>query len=57
MELIDSLKQQIKEEIGDAELTNEQKKMLNQKYGVIPPQLTAPEKHIIVKESRTNGIN
>jgi hypothetical protein len=54
------LMNQIQEEIGEDvefnELPSEESKILLQKFGVIPPLLTASEKHLITKESR-NGRN
>jgi len=51
---------QIQEEIGEDvefnELPKEHSKILLQKYGLIPAQLTASEKHLILKESRKNGL-
>jgi hypothetical protein len=53
--IIESLKKQVAEEIGDEELGKEQKRMIMQKFGIIPPQLTAQERHIIIKEERKRG--
>jgi hypothetical protein len=56
MELIDSLKKQMSEEIGDDEdMKAETRKLLLQKFGIIPPQLTPSENHLILKEERSRG--
>jgi len=55
MTIIDGLKQQMALEIGDDELGKEEKRMILQKFGIIPPQLTAQERHIITKEERKRG--
>lgn len=52
MTIIESLKKQIAEEIGEDELTKDKKQMVLQKFGIIYPQLTAAERHIILKEIR-----
>lgn len=52
MEILDELKAQIAAEVGEDELTKEQKEMLMQKYGVIAPRITASETHLIIKEQR-----
>lgn len=40
MELETAVKNQIKEEVGDSELSLSEQKMLRQKYGVISPNLS-----------------
>jgi hypothetical protein len=55
MTMIEHLKEQVAEEIGEDELNKEQKKMVLMKYGIIYPQLTAAERHIIIKENRKHG--
>jgi hypothetical protein len=55
MTIIESLKKQLSAEIGDDELTKEYKRMIMEKFGIIPPQLTAQERHIITKEERKRG--
>jgi hypothetical protein len=57
MTIIDGLKQQVALEIGDDELGKEEKRMILQKFGIIPPQLTAQERHIITKEQRRHGTS
>ena len=52
MTIIESLKKQVAEEIGDAELTKDFKRMILEKFGIIPTQLTAQERHIVLKEER-----
>lgn len=44
---------EVLEEIGPT--TQEQEKMILQKYGVIPPQLTASEKNMIIREERNDA--
>lgn len=55
MEMIESLKEQVAAEIGEDELNKDQKRMILMKYGIMYPQLTAAERHIIIKEQRKNG--
>ena len=54
--ILESLKQQILDEVGGEEeyedTPNRVRFMLNQKYGIIPPQLTNSERHLITKEVR-----
>lgn len=53
--VIESLKQQVAEEIVEDELSKDKKQMILQKYGIMNPQLTAAERHIILKELRRTG--
>lgn len=57
--VLESLKQQIMEEVGGEDglenTPNRTMLMLNQKYGIIPPQLTGAEKHLIIREARKRG--
>jgi hypothetical protein len=55
MTIIEGLKKQVVEEIGEDELGKDAKRMILQKFGIIPPQLTAQERHIILKEERKRG--
>lgn len=55
MTMIESLKQQVSAEIGDEELGKDAKRMVLQKFGIVPAQLTAQEKHLIIKEERRRG--
>ena len=58
MELITDVRNQLQAEIGNDELTKEETKMLEQKYGIIPPQFTASERNLILREERkANGYN
>lgn len=49
--LNDDIREQVQEELGPF-YTKDQEKMVNQKYGVIPPQYTASEKNLIIREER-----
>jgi hypothetical protein len=57
MTMIEGLKKQVAEEIGDEELGKDEKRMVLQKFGIIPPQLTAQERHIITKEQRRHDTS
>jgi hypothetical protein len=53
--LMGQIQLEIGEDVEFNELPKEHSKMLAQKYGLIPPQLTASEKHLTTKEER-NGF-
>lgn len=49
---------QWREELGNpvlGERLTDPQKMTAQKFGLIPPQLTASEKNLILREERRNG--
>lgn len=48
--------QQMKEEVGDDTLTEPFKLMLQQKYGIVPPQFTPLERNLILQEERRNRL-
>lgn len=55
MELIEAVERQIREEIGEAELTEDQKSILQQKYGLRAPKFTGSERNLILREDRKQG--
>lgn len=55
MELIDAVQSQVKAEIDGAELTNDQKFVLRQKYGLVPYTLTDKEVDWYLSLSRWEG--
>lgn len=48
--------QQMKAEIGDDQLSEPALHQMQQKYGIIPPQLTLTEKETIRQEQRRNRM-
>lgn len=50
--VIKAINEQMAEEIGDDELNFEEKRMLLQKFGVIPPKFTPSERNLILKDER-----
>jgi hypothetical protein len=57
LELIEAVERQLREEIGDAELTEDQKSILQQKYGLRTPKFTGSERNLILREERKQGGN
>lgn len=52
MDVIESIKKQFKEEVGDQELTKEETLMLQQKFGLVAPVLTQSERNLVSKYER-----
>jgi hypothetical protein len=55
LELTEAVERQLREEIGDAELTEDQKNILQQKYGLRAPKFTGSERNLILREERKQG--
>lgn len=52
MTIIESIKKQFKEELGEVKVKREYIRILQMKYGLIIPQLTPSEKYLIQKDER-----
>lgn len=50
--IVVAVNEQMAEEVGDDELNFEEKRMLLQKFGVIPPKFTPSERNLIMKDER-----
>jgi len=50
MDIIESVNNQIKEEIGNAKLNKFELQMIQMKYGTLSVELTPSEKYLIKKE-------
>jgi hypothetical protein len=55
VELNEAVERQLREEIGEAELTEDQKSILQQKYGLRAPKFTGSERNLILREERKQG--